>query len=185
MWKNQRGFSLIEAIIVIAMLGILAGSAVSVVGNISYANTKKAVEELDNALSSLRVDTMSREGRQYLYIYPVTDDSMNNGYYIRLLSSDSDTMDINSDAELKEDFFTKAGMRLCTTNVTIYKGDKPVTKDDFICIAYKKNGVFLYKDDKVSGVEDWQTTNTDTITISGNGTYTITLNKNTGRHTVE
>lgn len=192
MWRNRKGFSLIEAIITIALLGVLIGSTVTMIGHIRYANTKKAVEELDNTLSSLRLDTMSRgEGRQYLYIYLVSDGSSNDGYYIRLLDENGFSGEsIDSEDALRSHFTTSAGTRLCGTDATISYRKKggtasvPVDSSHYICIAYKKNGVFLNEEDAGSGNE-WKSTNADSIEFSGSGSYTITLNKNTGRHTVE
>lgn len=70
--KDQGGFSLVEVIIVIALMAVLAGSSVAMVGHIRYANTKKVAEEVDQALSRLRLETISRNGgRQVLFIYRV------------------------------------------------------------------------------------------------------------------
>lgn len=183
MWKNQKGFSLIELIIVIAMLGILAGSAVSVVGYVRYANTKKAVREVDNALSKLRLDTMSQKERRYLYIY-----RHENGYmdsYYALLLDEKDVTGYDAEDTLL-DQLNDNGTRLCGTNVTIKKDGVPVGEDDYICIAYKKNGVFLVKGDlSEENPSEWKYTNVESIEISGSGSYTISLNPDTGRHSIE
>lgn len=167
LWKNQRGFSLIEVIIVIALLAVLAGSTVSMVNYIRYANTKKVVEEVDKALSRLRLDTMSQNGeRQFLYIYR-KDNNGSDGYYVKLVAESS----------ISNPILDSNGTRLCGTNVTFSVNGKSVSNDGggekFICIAFKKNGQ----------IDD--ITNADKIVISGNGTYTITLDKETGRHILE
>lgn len=154
MWKNQKGFSLIEIIILIAMIGILAGSSVAIFGHIPYANTRKVAEEVDAALSRLRLETMSQSGEQRLYICKLDD-----GYYLKSDPTDS-------------------GTRLCGNNVTInpsLKGTHFTIQDDkYVCVAYKKSGVFREID-----------TNADCIEISGSGTYTIRLDLDTGRHYFE
>ena len=166
MWKNQRGFSLVEFIIVIAIVAVLAGSSVAMVGHIRYANTKKVAEEVDQALSRLRLETMSRNGqRQFLYIYRM-DNNGSAGYYVRLLGEDI----ANPTSELNGN-----GTRLCGTNVT-FSADGNTIPDDvpYICIAFKKNGQL-----------DDTKTSTYNIVIRGNGTYTITLDEETGRHFME
>ena len=179
MWKNQRGFSLVEAIITIAIIGILAGSSVAMVGHIRYANTKKVAEEVDTALSRLRLDTMTKMGEdkfKYLYIYRWSDglaDGYSDGYYVRLLDED-EIPSFDSNANLN----SGNGTRLCGTNVVFIKDNgQTVGKGDYICIAYKKNGLFRFVDEDGNVV-----TNTKSITISGSGTYEIILNEETGRH---
>lgn len=181
MWKNRKGFSLIEIIIVIAILGVLAGSSVAIFGHISYANTKKVVEEVDTALSRLRLDTMttmSQEKPQYLYIYRLKD-----GYYMKLYEDKlkTGTFDI-----------TASATRLCGNNVTIKTdaGGLDVCSSSatsYICIAYTKSGLFQIRQ-LVGGTETGGTGDKDkleSIEISGNGTYTIKLTNATGRHYIE
>lgn len=175
MWKDQRAFSLVEVIIVIALIAVLAGSSVALIGHIRYANTKKVAEEVDKALSRLRLETMSRDGqRQFLYIYRV-DNNGSAGYYIRLLGEDI----ANPTSELDGN-----GTRLCGTNVTFSVNGKPVSNDagdvKFICIAFKKNG--LLDENKTRDAENIAISG---IVISGNGTYTIRLDSKTGRHFLE
>lgn len=181
MWKNQRGFSLVEIIVVIAMIGILAGSAFVVVGHISYADTKKAVEGVDDALSSLRLDAMSREGRRYLYIYKI-EDGANDGYYAKLL----DEEDVSGIGELKvgpaEPQLNNNATRLGGADVKFFADDVEITgNNNYICVAYKKNGLFLDDDE----LNNWLRTNAEHITIKGSGTYKISLNRKTGKHSIE
>lgn len=168
MWKNQRGFSLIEVIIVIALIAVLAGSSVAMIGHIRYANTKKVAEEVDKSLSRLRLDTMSQEKRQYLYIYEMTDPGY-EGYYLRLLAEDNTSIILDG-----------SGIRLCGPNVTFdpigveWKA-APHNGVRYFVVAFKKNGQL---DDTVMG-------GMESIVINGNGTYTIRLNYDTGRHYLE
>lgn len=185
MWKNQKGFSLIEAIIIIGILAILAGTAITTVGNIRYARTKQVAEELDSALSKLRLDTMSQGEHQYLYIYTWSDGN-GDSYYVRLLDRDKVTV-----LKLKDEL-NGNGTRLCGTDVTL-RNDKGevIDKDNYVCIAYKKNGVFQDEDNNAENGTNNDVnlrrkgTNTESIEIDGSGTYTIKLDFETGRHTIE
>lgn len=156
MWKNRRGFSLIEVIITIALVSVLIGSAVAMFGHIRYADTKKVAEQVNIALSDLRLHTMSmsQERKQYLYIYRWSD-----SYYMKVTYAGKDDVVLNA----------ASAMRLCGNNVTLYADGEPVEGETIIYVAYKKNGLFA------DGI-------TQLITIEGAGTYTIHLDGVAGRH---
>ena len=53
--RNQNGITLVEIIIVIAIVGILASTAVMMIGHLHYADTQKVVKTLDSSLNELQV----------------------------------------------------------------------------------------------------------------------------------
>lgn len=65
---GQNGITLVEIIIVIAIIGILASTSVMMIGHLHYANTQKVVRTLDASLDALQVRTMS-QSRQFLSVY--------------------------------------------------------------------------------------------------------------------
>ena len=85
---GQNGITLVEIIIVIAIIGILASTSVMMIGHLHYANTQKVVRTLDASLDALQVRTMSKAGSSYLYIY-----KLDNGYYTRVLSDNLGSFD--------------------------------------------------------------------------------------------
>ena len=62
---NQKGVTLVEIILVIAIIGILAGKTVMVIGHLRYADTEKAVKTVDSSLDKLQVQTMSKADTPY------------------------------------------------------------------------------------------------------------------------
>ncbi len=171
--RDHKGITLVEIIIVIAILGILASTVVGMLGHLHYADTQKVVKTLDTSLDALQVKTMSKTGQFYMYVY-----KSGGNYYVRTLQKDLDIFDssvLNTD-----------GTRLCNDTISIWKvswkvsaaGKKTEEKTEvkdmtYIKIAYTKSALF-----------DTTNTNTDKIYIDGVPDYTLTLVKDTGKHFV-
>lgn len=160
--QNQKGMTLIEIILVFAIVAILAGSAVMVIGRLRYADTQKVVTTLDSSLDKLQVQTMSKTGDHYMYIYHLSD-----GCYMKVLPDDLTSFDSSKlDAN---------GTRLANDTVSIYMDSAAGTKVDgsnFIKVAYTKSLTFDSK------------TNVNYIVVVGGSTYTIRLVDDTGKHFV-
>ncbi len=167
MRKDRRGMSLVEIIVVIAVIGILAGFSVPLLGNIRYANTKKTVEGICSALDRQRVAAMTKEGNTFLYIYRKED-----GCYA---CSAADSYD---DVPSAPGTFGDGGIKLCgnSTEIAFSLGGtaRQVEGDDMIRIGYKRSGVL-----------DAANTNAEQIIVSGNGTHTITLIAQTGKYVAD
>lgn len=69
MTKKNKGFTLIELIAVITILAILTTGILTLTNRMQYANTKKAAAKIDTILSQLRLETMSKETKPFLYLY--------------------------------------------------------------------------------------------------------------------
>lgn len=159
---NQKGMTLIEIVLVIGIIGILAGSSIALFGHIRYANTKKAAETIDTALDKLQVRTMSKAGVPYLYIYQLDD-----GYYMKILQEELTAFDAAK--------FTRDAVKLCNKDtvisVTTPAGTRAVSGMDYAGIAYTKSAAF---DTDISSIE-----------VQGTMTFRIKLVKDTGKHFVE
>ena len=60
--RDHKGITLVEIIIVIAILGILASTVVGMLGHLHYADTQKVVKTLDSTLDQLQVKAISNIG---------------------------------------------------------------------------------------------------------------------------
>lgn len=171
---DRRGMSLVEIIIVIAIIGILAGVSVSLYGQIRHANTQKVVEEVETELKRQRLSSMTKAGKSYLYLYGLGD-----GYYMKTSTAKKESFDTG--------FFTTDGTKICGKNAKIYKDSVGTSTEiteangNFIRICYKKSGVFDYN--QPSGEE--KNTNTETVIIEGSSVYQIRLVEETGKYYVE
>ncbi len=165
------GFTMVEMIVVIAIIGILAGAAMSLAGHIRYANTKKTAEEICSMLGKQQVSSMSKADRQSLYIYRAGND-----YYMRSLTAKQ----INDAGGSASALLDGSGMKIGNRSVEIIakKGgtESPVsgnTDDTCIKVVYKRSGIYD------------SATNVDQIIVRGNTTYTITLLQSTGKYMVD
>lgn len=171
MKKDQRGFSVVELVVVIAIIGVIVGASVSLLGYLRYANNQKAVETVSDMLGRMRITSMSRQGPQYLYIYRLND----GDYYMKLTNVLLDTYD---DAALGS-----GGTKICSSGIAIsmnMTGGTPVElqrQNQVIRIVYKRNGVL--NTDTASGGS-----NADQIIFTSNTTYTIRIYTNTGKHAI-
>lgn len=170
--RDHRGMSLVEVIIVLAVMGIMMGVSATLIGHVYYANTKQAVEEIDATLSKQRVEAMSHKDTIYLYIYSLSD-----GYYMKQLSEELYAFDSSK--------MTSDGIKLCGGSTTVLRDGTAVDSSNIIRIAYKRSGVFDTTDvSGASGISGDKRTNVTTITVSGRGSFSISLTADTGKHYV-
>lgn len=171
MRKDNRGFSLVEMIVVIAIAAILAGASATMVRQISFANTEKTAETIATTLDRERIAAMSKAGNGYTYIYKLDD-----GYYMKTLHGVSlDTYDAS--------FLDTSGIKICGNRVEIYKDSTSGTKvegSNIIRIHYTKTGVFSADTNVFSGTDV-----EGRIVVTGVGTRTLSLIKTTGKNYLE
>lgn len=158
--RNQNGITLVEIIIVIAIVGILASTAVMMIGHLHYADTQKVVKTLDSSLNELQVKTMSKTGDYYMYVYHLSD-----GYYVQILSENLPAFDASR--------LTTDGKKLSNNTISICQDGVELPEDGYMKIAYTKQATF-----------DTTNTNVQTIRIEGVPEYSIQLVYDTGKHFV-
>lgn len=71
--SRNKGFSLIEIIVTIAIMAVVAGGSVAIYSGVGSHKMKEIVGNIDNAMSDMRSDTLSKEGSYELIIRKSSD----------------------------------------------------------------------------------------------------------------
>lgn len=174
--KENKGFTLMELIIAIAILGILSGVFIQAVSYIQYGNVKKCVGQIDSALDKIQLEAMSKEKTPYLYIY-----NNEKGYFMVIstrknlsyseLSAAGGTKLANSSISVKV-----SGKRVVEVDGTVTElaGQRELSGTEYLRLGFKKStGAFL---------EDSFCT---AVKVEGRGENTLYLVEGTGKHYVE
>lgn len=162
--RNEAGVTLVEIIIVLAIIGILASASVLLIGHLHYADTERVINNIDTSMNELQIKNISKAEQSYLYIYHLSD-----GYYMRILSDDLSGFD---SSKLNGD-----GTKLSNNTIEIYGTDAGGSRvaikgtANYIKVSYTKSGSF-----------DSSKTNVKEIAIEGTPQQTLTLVFDTGKH---
>jgi len=167
MKKNNKGFSLIEVVVVMAIMAILIGSSVSIYSSIGRNRQKKLVDTTKDVINTLKSDSLSKEGSYRLVIKKSGD------AYVGVTQK-KNASDVWEDKKTTQ--ISDVG--------TITEGSNSVTETDWIILAFNKSdGSFQ----TVAWADSTGTTSTDVkdLVLEYKG-YKTTLHfvKNTGKYYV-
>lgn len=87
MKKDNKGFSLIELILVITIMAIVVGGAFITMQSLNYANVSRTAKTVNASLAKVRIENMSKGDKQYLHIYVI-----DNNVYMDTCKVDSVTI---------------------------------------------------------------------------------------------
>lgn len=167
--KCEDGFTMVEMIIVIAIMAILIGSAVSAFAYISAGNARRSAAKFNSKLSTAQTETMMRDNPTYLYLFK------DNG--VKVILSESDTESLSSLRSSTDS--TKVGGGQVKVVATKSGGSQELDESTFIRIAFKKaTGAYSYA--KFDGEADSEFISE--IDFSGKENYKVTLVQLTGKH---
>ncbi len=155
---KHKGFSLIECIIVIAVMSIVIGSLVFGFGYLDSANANKCAFAIDSAITTTKAETMSKTEPVNLYLYQF------DGTCCIKYSNAADFVADGSNAEV-------VGAARVTVSYDDGTGKKELTSTPQIISFSRKDGSF--------------SSGPNVIYIDGTDSYEIRLIKNTGKHIIK
>lgn len=123
--KDNRGFSLIELIVVMAIIALLIGGTAIGIRILSYTDTEKITKTVDQSLHKLRIDTMSK-GNLYHYLFIAWNDTKEEyeiGYVTGTVALNGTNWDDGSVSTISN----RKG--LCSSKVTISYSDHSIGSD--------------------------------------------------------
>ena len=164
--QRNKGFSLIELIVAIAIMAILTGIAAMSYSNLSGAKVSKCAKELYSSIENVRASTMGKDS----VILTLRRDSSGKYYADTITTSDGTT--ITSTEEI--------GSKKVTVNYTYYDSTTvhSLEADDSITISFDRGSGALKADSSGNYLKSME--------ITGRGKeYTITFYKNTGNVELE
>lgn len=168
----SEGFSLVELIIVIAIMAILTGGIALGLNVLRSADSKKLANQLNSGFTTLRSENMAKDKQSYMHLY-----WQDGSYYLEM----SDKTEPSRDGSA-----TKIG----SGSVSVaFKGKNDVTLTSGSALALsfgmkKKDGSFIEK--VTNDTNDTELKATSEIVVSSDtAEYTIVLVRDTGRHYLE
>ncbi|GHV33562.1 hypothetical protein FACS18949_07830 [Clostridia bacterium] len=69
MMKKNSGFSLLELVVVVAIIAVMAAMIVPTLAQVYLSEAKHAASNIDNMISKCKVNSMSRAGDVYVEFY--------------------------------------------------------------------------------------------------------------------
>jgi prepilin-type N-terminal cleavage/methylation domain-containing protein len=132
MRKDNHGFTVIEVLVVIAIIVILTTGIALGLNSVTSANVNKATKTVDAQMKKLRFTTLSKEENYSLYIY-----KKGSFYYCEIAPTNTSYTNLKSGVKLG-----KKGMEVQYSEVG-NDSFKTVNGSKYIEIAYNRsNGTF-------------------------------------------
>lgn len=173
--KDNKGFSLVELIIVIAMIAALSATAVLSIGLIFSANAKTCANDIISAVSECKITTMSYgQGNVRLLLYRGSNGKIYSEIQTRDKTEDTWTTSDNGAENI--------GASRCS--VTDEDGNELPQKTGNTLPTQDSEAWAIYFD-RSSGSFRTETTISDLYIEGGRRKYHIHLEKLTGKTTLE
>lgn len=163
---GNSGFSLIELIIIIAIIALMSVGGISAFGYLKLANASKCAAEIDNGLTSLKSRNMSKTSSTYMHLYYYDHD-----YYILFNGSSSFTPSAANYSD---------GEKVGNRDLKLFFDTQDISTLSNKCVTIgvrRKDGAFLNTASPTSKIK--------VVKSSGDSAHEITLVTSTGKHFID
>ena len=161
--KDQTGFTIVEVVIVTAIVAILASLSLTMLARIKYANTEKMVTYVTDSMSKAQILAMTKGTPRYLHIFRI-----GNEYFLEI--NESTTVPSSGSNA------TSIGSNLKIFKVVGDGGsESEITSGHQAVISFKRDGTL-----RTTGSEDIRK-----IVIKGSFDVEIRINAKTGKFVAE
>ena len=173
--NKNAGISLLEVIVVVAILGVLSGGVMLATGIGKWADASGAVNRIDSKMEQVKTLSMSKKDALYLAMYKKDD-----GYYV-CTTKEISPFSANSSEEEKI-----AGNQM-EVEVTFADGSTARVEEKAVYFSFERaSGAFLTCYTAINGGTLMDQGLPQTIRASAKGrTSTIKMIPQTGKHYVE
>ncbi|WP_167954739.1 prepilin-type N-terminal cleavage/methylation domain-containing protein [Anaerosporobacter faecicola] len=162
--SNNHGFSLVEILVTIMILGLLVSVTIFHITTTQFANVEKCSQKIEKRLNQLRLSVMSSKEQNYLIVYQAAD----LNYYVAL-SEQEDAICVAEDGDqIGNSSLRIRGKDGATIVEVSYEQAKQI-----VLSFQKSSGAFLSVAGKFYDSID---------IVNGDAIYRIYLVKETGKH---
>lgn len=171
--KNNKGYSLVEMIIVVAIIAVIGLGATWSIILVLSGNAKTCAHSIMNAISECKIMTMSKgQGNVRLLLYRDDDGNIYSELQMRETTSAAWETSYNG--------LEKIGAKRCSVGSSDGADDLPNKANPWEIYFDRSSGSFLYDADKggVTSVEH-------IYVMGGRRNYHITLQRLTGKQILE
>ncbi len=138
--RDNRGFSLVEVMVAIAIIGVLVGASTLSINMISRANVEKGMQLVESTMGKLQTECTSKSKPTYMYIYQDTSDK---DYYMKLSktlhTSVASVVSDGAEAEMIESSTVKMYYIVSETDNGVAGGPHIIEGNSFVAITYNKS----------------------------------------------
>lgn len=181
--RNNKGFSMIEMIVTIAILAVITGAAVSIFSWVRNNRIRSMAGNVNSAISDVRSMTVTKSGTFELIIKKGKNDGSETDKYFAIIIKENPS---GTDTLISEKQIAKEG----SISVSAGSNNYDVASGDELHISFNKSDGSFNKmevKDSSGGSSSFKSINgVGTIKVSyASLERTITLNGLTGRHGIE
>ena len=171
---NNKGMTMVEILVVIAIIGIVGSLTTISINSLSNSNVKSVVKEIDSYMAKLRIENMSKTSQSQRYIKVSTDTSGN--YFLAIC----DNSGLNDSSVVGDKLGNrKVNLELIKTSGNLTVSSSSVTT--MFAITFGRDGSLYYVDSTGTPIDDVE----GIYATNGNKEATLVTVEATGKHYVE